>query len=219
MGVIAENRPADDVLDVLGFVTSEMVKRVTAEAMAVQAGEGRGVEAAPASKQTAVEGPFGSRVGGREAIGPRHVRIAFQRLQAVPKRRRALLAGTRIPGREGLQLVSVSPAGGLYSLLILLADMRDLEQMRAGDAYTVTWISRVIEAGHFIVTGSGFGIYRNIRQSTSTALVEVTDNDLLGSSLPFGRISAKQYILLAYAIGRLVKVLAHLGSSERRDQG
>ncbi|KAM0279550.1 hypothetical protein ACHAQH_004505 [Verticillium albo-atrum] len=104
LGVIAEHRSGDDVLDVLGFVTSEMVKKLTVEAMAVQVEEGRGVDVA-ATKKATVEGLFGGTLSGRDAIAPRHVRIAFQRLQAVPKKRRALLIGSNLPRREGLQLI------------------------------------------------------------------------------------------------------------------
>ncbi|KAM0330612.1 hypothetical protein ACHAQA_003561 [Verticillium albo-atrum] len=104
LGVIADHRVGDDVLDVLGFVTSEMVRRLTIEAMAVQASESKGVDVAP-SQQTTVEGLFGGTVDGREAVGPQHVRVAFQRFQTVPKRKRALLIGTRLPRRDQLQLL------------------------------------------------------------------------------------------------------------------
>lgn len=109
LGVIADHRAGDDVLDVLGFVTSEMVKRLTAEAMAVQAREGLGVRvvavAATAREKATAEGLFGGARGEREAVAARHVRVAFQRLQCVPKKRRALLVGTRLPRREELQLI------------------------------------------------------------------------------------------------------------------
>jgi transcription initiation protein SPT3 len=106
LGVIAEHRHGDDVLDVLGFITSEMVKTLTIEAMAAQSEEGRGVDVATSSK-TAVDGLFGTTMKGRDAVKARHVRVAFQRLQAVPKKRRAMLVGTRLPTRQGLQLVSL----------------------------------------------------------------------------------------------------------------
>ncbi|KAL9949490.1 hypothetical protein ACHAP6_002980 [Verticillium nonalfalfae] len=115
LGVIADHRAGDDVLDVLGFVTSEMVKRLTAEAMAVQAREGLGVHvvavaaatatATAAREKTTAGGLFGGARGEREAVAARHVRVAFQRLQCVPKKRRALLVGTRLPRREELQLI------------------------------------------------------------------------------------------------------------------
>ncbi|TQN65795.1 SAGA complex subunit spt3, partial [Colletotrichum shisoi] len=39
LGIIAENKPNDDVMDTLGFLTSEMVQKLTAEALRVQGQE------------------------------------------------------------------------------------------------------------------------------------------------------------------------------------
>ncbi|KAF6821868.1 spt3 [Colletotrichum musicola] len=112
LGVVAENRPGDDVMDILGFLTAEMVQGLTAEALVVQrlemarrarcrsgredseGGEGRGLFSAPE--------------GVREPVGERHVRMAFQKMQGRTKNSRALLKGTRLPASSGLRLVSES---------------------------------------------------------------------------------------------------------------
>ncbi|KAF6807625.1 spt3 [Colletotrichum sojae] len=112
LGVVAENRPGDDVMDILGFLTAEMVQALTAEALVVQrlemarrtgrrdrgedseGGEGRGLFSAPE--------------GAREPVGERHVRMAFQKMQGRTKKSRALLNGTRLPALSGLRLVSES---------------------------------------------------------------------------------------------------------------
>lgn len=100
LGVIAENKPNDDVMDILGFLTSEMVQNLTAEALRVQ-GQERGHDekgALTGSGPDSVQKPrglFAEPEGARKAVDEKHVRTAFQRLQELPKKRRALLHGRR----------------------------------------------------------------------------------------------------------------------------
>ncbi|KAF3343435.1 Hybrid signal transduction histidine kinase J [Verticillium dahliae VDG2] len=94
---------ADDEPDVDDTAGASAIKAIPA------AREGLGVRvvavAAAAREKATAEGLFGGARGEREAVAARHVRVAFQRLQCVPKKRRALLVGTRLPRREELQLV------------------------------------------------------------------------------------------------------------------
>lgn len=96
-----DNKPSDDVLDILGFLTSEMVQNLTAEALRVQLrdmGCPRPRGAAADSEMTGIQnakgGLFSEPEGVRKAIEGKHVRMAFQRLQERPKGR-AFLKGAR----------------------------------------------------------------------------------------------------------------------------
>ena len=98
LGVIADHRPLDDVPDILGFVTSEMVHNLTSEAMKMQQRElsaGSTDDApGPAKKKTA-SGLFTQEDPVRPAVGLKHIRMAFQRLQTRPKRFRGLHNSTK----------------------------------------------------------------------------------------------------------------------------
>ncbi|GKT50053.1 SAGA-associated factor 29 [Colletotrichum spaethianum] len=95
LGVIVENKPNDDVMDILGFLTSEMVQNLTAEALKVQEQEvvcgGKGSTTGFEMGQQSKTVLFSELEGIRKAIDEKHVRTAFQRLQQRPKKRRALL--------------------------------------------------------------------------------------------------------------------------------
>ncbi|KAF6827120.1 spt3 [Colletotrichum plurivorum] len=112
LGVVAENRPGDDVMDILGFLTAEMVQGLTGEALGVQrletarrAGCRSGGDDSEGGEE---RGLFSAPEGAREPVGERHVRMAFQRMQGRTKKSRALLNGTRLPAPSGLRLVSES---------------------------------------------------------------------------------------------------------------
>ncbi|GKT65454.1 transcription initiation protein Spt3 [Colletotrichum tofieldiae] len=99
LGVIAENKPNDDLMDILGFVTSEMVQNLTAEALRAQEQDvvrnGQGAVTGSEMAQKGAGGLFAEPEGVRKAVDEKHVRVAFQRLQQQPKKRRALLSGAR----------------------------------------------------------------------------------------------------------------------------
>lgn len=99
LGVIAENRPNDDVMDILGFLTSEMVHNLTAEALSVQGQElgraGQGAVTGPEISQKAKGGLFAEPEGVRKAVDEKHIRVAFHRLQNRSKKGRAFLNGAR----------------------------------------------------------------------------------------------------------------------------
>ena len=110
-GTIIDSKPNDDVVDILGLLTFEIVQTVTEEALKVKAAEdmankklnqGRGDS--EASKKRKREGCslFEMPEEGRTPVEPRHVREAFRRLQHVPKKytfMRQGYAGVRTPLR------------------------------------------------------------------------------------------------------------------------
>ncbi|KAH9232731.1 hypothetical protein K456DRAFT_1763035 [Colletotrichum gloeosporioides 23] len=107
LGVIAENKPNDDVMDILGFLTSEMVQSLTAEALKVQAQELAYLDDQVGAErvQKRQGGLFSEPEGARKPVDSRHVRMAFQKLQGRPKKSRALLNGTRLAWTSGLKLL------------------------------------------------------------------------------------------------------------------
>lgn len=85
------SKPSEDVMDILGFLTSEMVQNLTAEALRVQQRvlgcAGRCPGAGSEVVRNTDGGLFAEPEGVRRAIEERHVRMAFQRLQERPKGR------------------------------------------------------------------------------------------------------------------------------------
>ncbi|OAG39710.1 hypothetical protein AYO21_05985 [Fonsecaea monophora] len=110
-GTIIDNRPNDDAVDILGFLTFEIVQTLTEEALKVKAAEdmankklngGRGDR--DASKKRKREGCslFEMPEEGRTPVEPKHVREAFRRLQTVPNKYKFMrqgFAGMRTPLR------------------------------------------------------------------------------------------------------------------------
>ncbi len=104
---ITDSKPNDDVIDILGFLTFEMVQSLTEEALRVKESEGSaaaaatttsaaaststgktgagaaaGANSAALGKRKRERGPFGPPEDGPEPIQPRHVREAYRVLQA-----------------------------------------------------------------------------------------------------------------------------------------
>jgi transcription initiation protein SPT3 len=111
VGTIFDSRPNDDVVDVLGFLTFEIVQTLVEEALKVKIGEdlvnnklSQGRRDGGASKKRKREGCslFGMPEEGKTPVEPKHVREAFRRLQIVPKKytfMRQGYAGVRTPLR------------------------------------------------------------------------------------------------------------------------
>ncbi|CAG8166142.1 unnamed protein product [Penicillium nalgiovense] len=112
-GVVTESKPNDDIVDILGFLTFEIVQTLTEEALKVKEREDNekhrrgGAEAGENLKKRKREtGLFDPPEEGRTPIEPRHVREAFRKLQATPQRSIAmLLHGGRVPFHHGLALI------------------------------------------------------------------------------------------------------------------
>lgn len=94
-GTIIDSKPNDDVVDILGFLTFEIVQTITEEALKVKAAEdlankkansGRGD--VDTSKKRKREGCslFEMPEEGRSPVECKHVKEAFRRLQQIPKK-------------------------------------------------------------------------------------------------------------------------------------
>lgn len=101
LGTIAENKPNDDVMDILGFLTSEMVQNLTAEALRAQEQDlvpgraGQGALSGSEIFHNAKEGLFAEPDGVRKAIDEKHIRMAFHRLQDQSRKGRVFLNRAR----------------------------------------------------------------------------------------------------------------------------
>ncbi|KAK4186873.1 transcription initiation factor IID, 18kD subunit-domain-containing protein [Podospora australis] len=118
-GIVTDSKPSDDIVDILGFLTFEMVQTLTEEALKIKENEdmhrekngadAQGTAAAQAAKKRKAPGGLGGGLfdppgEGRSPVEPRHIQEAFRRLQGRPKKLRAMLNGTRIQQRTNLKL-------------------------------------------------------------------------------------------------------------------
>ncbi|WEW54901.1 hypothetical protein PRK78_000328 [Emydomyces testavorans] len=113
-GIVTDFKPNDDIVDILGFLTFEIVQTLTEEALKVKEQEDRGKkghggseEGGEKSKKRKREtGLFDPPEEGRVPIEPKHVHEAFRKLQATSNRAVAmLLHGGRAPIRTPLRLI------------------------------------------------------------------------------------------------------------------
>ncbi|KAK1465937.1 spt3 [Colletotrichum melonis] len=109
-GIVTDSKPSDDIVDILGFLTFEMVQTLTEHALKVKEQEDlfkaqSGGENAGSKKRKVATGLFDPPSEGRSPIEPRHVQEAFRRLQQRPKKTRAMLNGTRLPQHTALNIV------------------------------------------------------------------------------------------------------------------
>lgn len=115
-GIVTDFKPNDDIVDILGFLTFEIVQTLTEEALKVKVQEDRckkgrgGSDEAESSKKRKREGAlFDCPDEGQTAIEPRHVHEAFRKLQATPNKAVAMLLNEgRAPVRTPVRLVSFS---------------------------------------------------------------------------------------------------------------
>ena len=108
-GIVTDSRPNDDVIDILGFLTFEIVQMLTEEALKVKAAEDlhnqrtSNTTAGNSKKRKRETGSlFGVPEEGRTSVEPKHVREAFRRLQAIPNKYKFMrqgYAGIRTPLR------------------------------------------------------------------------------------------------------------------------
>lgn len=110
-GTITDSKPNDDIVDILGFLTFEIVQTLTEEALKIKEQEdladmarvGEGGETSKKRKSNFTS-LFDPPTEGRSPIESRHVQEAFRRLQVRPKKYRAMLNGTRGVNRTPLKL-------------------------------------------------------------------------------------------------------------------
>jgi len=121
-GIVTDSKPNDDIVDILGFLTFEIVQTITEEALSVKrqeeelvaatrrGGKGKGKEEERGEKRKRERGLFDMPEEGRTPVETRHVQEAFRRLQQkpVPGRTRVWLGGPRALQRQELKFVSVS---------------------------------------------------------------------------------------------------------------
>ncbi|KAL2823362.1 transcription initiation factor IID, 18kD subunit-domain-containing protein [Aspergillus cavernicola] len=113
-GIVTESKPNDDIVDILGFLTFEIVQTLTEEALKVKEREDReknrrgGAEngAENAKKRKRETGLFDPPEEGRTPVEPRHIREAYRKLQATPNKNIAmLLHNGRVPARMPIRLI------------------------------------------------------------------------------------------------------------------
>ena len=86
-GVVTDSKPNDDIVDILGFLTYEIVTLLTEEALKVKAAEDAqkresgGDEEKRGRKRRREPGLFDPPEEARSPVGPRHVQEAYRRLQ------------------------------------------------------------------------------------------------------------------------------------------
>lgn len=127
-GIVTDSKPNDDIVDILGFLTFEIVQTLTEEALKVKEvedsvkrengnaenggnGEGGNANAGEQNdrKRKRERGLFDPPEEGRTPIQPRHVEEAFRRLQHRGNKSKAMRNFTRGLNRTPLKLVSHKP--------------------------------------------------------------------------------------------------------------
>lgn len=121
-GQVTDSKPSDDIVDILGFLTFEMVQSITEEALKIKdhedllkertgentngggAGSGSG-SGTNSKKRKLPKGLFDPPGEGRTPVEPRHIHEAFRRLQDPSKKRRAMLNGTRLQPKTDLLII------------------------------------------------------------------------------------------------------------------
>ena len=118
-GIVTDSKPNDDIVDILGFLTFEIVQTLTEEALRVKKqeeevaskkGGGDAVkdQEGQGKKRKRERGLFDMPEEGRTPVSTRHVQEAFRRLQQkpVPGRIRVWMGGPRALQRQEVKLVS-----------------------------------------------------------------------------------------------------------------
>ncbi|KAK3398535.1 transcription initiation factor IID, 18kD subunit-domain-containing protein [Sordaria brevicollis] len=111
-GQVTDSKPSDDIVDILGFLTFEMVQSITEEALKIKDHEdllkertGENTTNGNSKKRKLPKGLFDPPGEGRTPVEPRHIHEAFRRLQDPSKKRRAMLNGTRLQPKTDLLII------------------------------------------------------------------------------------------------------------------
>ncbi|KAG5941549.1 hypothetical protein E4U58_002786 [Claviceps cyperi] len=109
-GIVTDSKPSDDIVDILGFLTFEMVATLTEIALKAKEQEDAaralsGADNAGAKKRKLQQGLFDPPSEGKTPVEPRHVQEAFRRFQQRPKKGRAMLMGTRMIPKTALNII------------------------------------------------------------------------------------------------------------------
>ncbi|EMR62017.1 hypothetical protein MGN70_013678 [Eutypa lata] len=111
-GIVTDSKPSDDIVDILGFLTFEMVQTLTEEALKIKEQEdlwkersgGENGTNGTKKRKLAPQGLFDPPSEGRAPVETRHVQEAFRRLQTRPIKSRAMLNGSRLQLKTNLKL-------------------------------------------------------------------------------------------------------------------
>ncbi|KAI5463360.1 transcription initiation factor IID, 18kD subunit-domain-containing protein [Mariannaea sp. PMI_226] len=101
-GIVTDSKPSDDIVDILGFLTFEMVQTLTEIALKVKEQEDMaraqsgGDQDGTTKKRKHEQALFDPPSEGKTPIEPRHVQEASRRLQQRPKKMRAMLNSTKL---------------------------------------------------------------------------------------------------------------------------
>ncbi|KAJ5901814.1 SAGA complex subunit spt3 [Penicillium taxi] len=111
-GIVTESKPNDDIVDILGFLTFEIVQTLTEEALKVKESEdheknrGSSETSGETAKRKRETGLFDPPEEGRTPIEPRHIREAYRKLQSTKQKSIAMLLHEgRVPHNFQLQLI------------------------------------------------------------------------------------------------------------------
>jgi hypothetical protein len=129
-GLITDSKPSDDIIDILGFLTFEIVQTLTEEALRVKDAEDvykktTGGES-QSRKRKRERGLFDPPEEAREPVQPAHVQEAYRRLQRGNNKSRAMLNFTKGVPRSSLKLVSDITVLGRFVLTVV--DLRGVAQ-------------------------------------------------------------------------------------------
>lgn len=125
-GIVTDSKPNDDIVDILGFLTFEIVQTLTEEALKVKSEEDltktrNGDVAAKSLKRKRETGLFDPPEEGKTPIGPKHIQEAFRRLQERPipgRGARVWMGGPRALHRKELKLVCTQSTKGLTTFWV-----------------------------------------------------------------------------------------------------
>ncbi|KAH7118774.1 transcription initiation factor IID, 18kD subunit-domain-containing protein [Dendryphion nanum] len=111
-GLITDSKPSDDIIDILGFLTFEIVQTLTEEALKVKDAEdlykkSTGGEPQNRLKRKRERGLFDPPEEAREPVQPSHVQEAYRRLQRGNNKGKAMLNFTKSVHRAALKLVNL----------------------------------------------------------------------------------------------------------------
>ncbi|CAI6335108.1 unnamed protein product [Periconia digitata] len=111
-GLITDSKPSDDIIDILGFLTFEIVQTLTEEALKVKHAEdlykksnGGGGKEEKSLKRKRERGLFDPPEEAREPVQTAHVQEAYRRLQKGNNKSKAMLNFTKTVHRSALRLI------------------------------------------------------------------------------------------------------------------
>jgi len=107
---VTDSKPNDDIIDILGFLTFEIVQTLTEEALKVKDAEDlykkeTGGEPQNRMKRKRESGLFDPPEEARAPVQPSLVQEAYRRLQRSNKKSRAMLNFSRNIHRSALKLI------------------------------------------------------------------------------------------------------------------